>query len=188
MASRSDPERQRQWVLAAVDCYESPLVRFARRLLGDEDSARDVVQHAFLRLCDQSPEALGDRVGGWLFAVCRNRAMDLLRGRKKAGPLGEVDLPGRQDDPAIAAERTDLCRCLMAVMDRLPAGQKDAILLWSQGLGYREIAEALDTSEGNVRVLMHRGLKALRQHPSVRQFLEPGTCVPQAAPATEQMQ
>ena len=41
------------WVLEAVDRYEAPLLRYARRLLDDCDLAADAVQHAFLKLCEE---------------------------------------------------------------------------------------------------------------------------------------
>src|SRR4051812_47542733 len=72
---------RREWVLAALDQYEGRLLSYAQRLLGDPDQARDVVQFTFLRLCDQSPEEIDDRLAQWLYTVCRNRALDLLRGR-----------------------------------------------------------------------------------------------------------
>jgi DNA-directed RNA polymerase specialized sigma24 family protein len=55
---------------------------------------------------------------------------------------------------------------------RLPAPQREAIDLWAQGLAYREIAEVLGRAEVGVRVLVHRGLKSLREHPQVRKWLE----------------
>src|SRR5688500_17109213 len=79
-----------EWVLRALDEYELPLLRYAVRLLGGElDLARDAVQHAFLKLCDEcsplAPRAdnpLAERedyTAAWLFRVCRNRALDHLR-------------------------------------------------------------------------------------------------------------
>src|SRR6476659_1411620 len=77
---------RRQWVLAALDQFEGRLLRYAQRLLGDPESARDVVQFVFLRLCDQSSADIDDRLAQWLYTVCRNRALDLLKsnGREKA--------------------------------------------------------------------------------------------------------
>ncbi|HTN76013.1 MAG TPA: hypothetical protein VL096_12230, partial [Pirellulaceae bacterium] len=43
---------RRRDIDAAVEAYELRLTRFAQRLLGDLDLARDAVQHAFVRLCD----------------------------------------------------------------------------------------------------------------------------------------
>lgn len=62
-----DDDAQRQdgraaWIAAAVEKYEAPLSRYAERLLGDAERARDVVQDTFLRLCRQDR----DRVDGHL--------------------------------------------------------------------------------------------------------------------------
>jgi RNA polymerase sigma factor (sigma-70 family) len=171
-------EQRREWVLAALERYEAALVRYAMRLVGDEDAARDAVQHAFLRLCEQPPEAVEGHVAPWLFAVCRNKAVDCLRLRRRAGGhrLGAGDLelphcPSRETDPATAVERRDLHQRLSQLVDRLPRGQREAITLWAEGFPYGEIAEILSTTEGNVRVLMHRAIKRLRQHPLVRHLI-----------------
>jgi RNA polymerase sigma-70 factor (ECF subfamily) len=85
----SQPIDRREWVLAALDKYEGRLVRYARRLVGCEDQARDVVQFVFLRLCDQSPEEIGERLAQWLYTVCHNRALDMLRGARREKVNGE---------------------------------------------------------------------------------------------------
>jgi RNA polymerase sigma-70 factor (ECF subfamily) len=157
---------RRQWVLAVLDRYEAPLTRYTCRLLGEEESAREAVQHAFLQLCEQSPEELEGRVAAWLFSVCRNKALDLIRGRLRRPAAAEAELarcPSREPDPAALAEQQDLARELYRLVALLPAGQREAIDLWSEGFSYRQIAQIAGQSEGNVRVLVHRGLKTLRQ-------------------------
>ncbi len=187
MLAHAGPEQRREWVLDAVQRYEASLVRFARRLVGDEHTARDIVQHAFLRLCDQSPEELEDRMAQWLFAVCRNKAVDYLRSRKRAGAAGEFELPccqSKEPDPAAVAEQRDLIEQIGRLIADLPGGQREAISLWAEGLTYRDIAEALQTTEGNVRVLMHRAIKRLREH-AMAQKLGAGSAPARARPAPE---
>lgn len=164
---------KRRWVLQAVEQYEIRLLRFASRLLGDDDSARDAVQQAFLRLCSQSPKQLNDRVGPWLFAVCRNQIVDTLRRRKTASPceVEPADCCDRRANPADAAEQADLHRCINRLVDQLPLPQREAISLWSEGFSYHDIAEMTETSEGNVRVIVHRALAQLRQHPTTQRLL-----------------
>jgi RNA polymerase sigma factor (sigma-70 family) len=165
----------RKWVLAAVDRYEVRLLRFAARLLHDEDAARDAVQQAFLRLCGQTAQRLGGREGPWLFAVCRHSAIDVLRKRDVARPSDDVeaaDCCDREADPAEAAEQADLHRLVNRLVDQLPLAQREALLLWSEGFDYRQIAQMTDTSEGNVRVIVHRALRRLRQHADVRRLVE----------------
>ena len=43
--------------------------------------------------------------------------------------------------------------------------------LWTHGFNYREIATITKRSEGSVRVLVHRALTYLREHPFVRTWL-----------------
>jgi DNA-directed RNA polymerase specialized sigma24 family protein len=45
---------------------------------------------------------------------------------------------------------------------RLPVPQREVLALWSEGFSYREIAGITARTEGNIRVLVHRALAALR--------------------------
>jgi len=172
------------WLLEAVDHYEQPLTRYARRLLGDIDLAADAVQHAFVKLCAESRSRVGERVAPWLYRVCRNRAVDHLRhaGREQALADGDTLAHGaatepldRDVDPAVAAERSDLATRLRTLLLALPAPQRETIDLWCEGFTYREIAGITGRQEGHVRVLAHRGLAALRTHPLVRDLLADDT-------------
>jgi RNA polymerase sigma factor (sigma-70 family) len=162
----ADPGTRRQWVLAVLDRYEGSLLRYAAGLLGDADSAREAVQHAFLQLCEQNSEKLCGCEPAWLFRVCRNKAIDLIRLRQRQTGDSEADLAGllgREPDPAEFAERQDLCGELTRQVAQLSAGQREAVDLWSEGFSYRQISEIAGTSEGNVRVLVHRAIKQLRE-------------------------
>lgn len=163
------------WVLEAVELYELPLHRYARRLLGDFDLAADAVQHAFVKLCEQSQARLEGRVAPWLFRVCRNKALDHLRhaGREQASDdqtpaASAVDSAA---DPAAVAEHADMSRTLLALVHDLPAPQRETLDLWCEGFTSRDIAEITGRTEGHVRVLVHRGLAALRSHPLVQSLL-----------------
>lgn len=164
---------QRQWVLATVDRYERPLTRYAYRMLDDDHAARDAVQHTFLQLCDQSPTKLGDGVTAWLFTVCRNKALDIVRKRDRIDEWSEdgPEFSGREPDPASHVEAVDLHRCLIELVDRLPESQREAIDLWTQGFSYREIAGITQRGEGAVRVLVHRAITRLRENPKAKSLL-----------------
>jgi len=169
----TDAQDPRGWVIAVLERYERPLLRYALRLLGEEAAARDAVQHAFLRLCDQSPQAVQGRAAPWLFTVCRNKAIDMLRKAKRTEPLrdDEATEPVTDDlGPAEALQRDELHRTLNELIDRLPADQREAVDLWSEGFSYAQIAEVTGASQGSVRVLVHRALKRLREHPLARQL------------------
>jgi DNA-directed RNA polymerase specialized sigma24 family protein len=62
-----------EWLRSIVDGYEGPLIRYAAHIMGDMESARDVVQDTFLRLCEQDRQQLDGhlaecaRMLGWHF-------------------------------------------------------------------------------------------------------------------------
>jgi len=181
MSASGDPHG---WVLEAVDLYELPLQRYARRLLGDFDLAADAVQHAFLKLCGQSQSTLEGHVAPWLFRVCRNRALDHLRRSGREPTLEDCDsrpaagATATAADPARAVEQSDLAARLRELLSELPAPQREAIDLWCEGFTHREISGITGRTEVHVRVLVHRGLTALRSHPLVRPLIVADAAAP----------
>ncbi len=125
---------RRRDVLAAVEEYEARLTRYALRLLSDLDLARDAVQHAFVRLCDEPPLA-EDRLAAWLFAVCRNKAFDYLRKSRRDENLAGAafdSLMGREPDPADVAENGDQAAWVLRLR-RVPAHLASSAVLHSTG-------------------------------------------------------
>src|SRR5947207_2675191 len=111
---------QDQWIQSAVLQFEAPLIVYAARILGDSDRARDVVQETFLRLCGQDREQVGPHLLEWLYLVCRNRALDLLR-RQRTRQV--ADLPPtvkcREALPAKKIEDRDLAARIISMLDTL---------------------------------------------------------------------
>ncbi len=81
---------QNTWVQTTVRQHQAALIRYAARLLGDPDRARDVVQDAFVKLMVQPRAQIDGHVVEWLFTVCRHRALDVAR--KVAAPASALRL------------------------------------------------------------------------------------------------
>jgi RNA polymerase sigma-70 factor (ECF subfamily) len=142
----------------------------ALRMTRDRHAAEDITQEAFVR----AYRALGGyeaeritslRLRGWIWTIaanlCRNRARS--RSRKPEAPL--VD--DRMLDPAPGPEQlaldTTAARELGALVADLPWAQRSAVVLHHVvGLGYDEVADALDRPLGTVKSDIHRGLSRLR--------------------------
>src|SRR3954451_9075034 len=95
------------WVRATVARFEGPLTLYAARLLRDAEAARDVVQETFLRLCNQDRASIESRLAEWLFTVCRNRALDVLRKESRMTQISEEQVHGclnPEPSPADLAE------------------------------------------------------------------------------------
>jgi len=157
---------QDQWIQSAVIEFEGPLVVYAARILGDIDRARDVVQETFLRLCGQERSEVGPHLLEWLYAVCRNRALDLLRRQRTRGceeMAGEkIECPVAR--PAKRAEDKELAARILSMMEELPENQRRVLVLkFEEGLSYKQISVKTGLSVSNVGFLIHSGLKALRR-------------------------
>lgn len=164
---RSDMTR---WIRSALDRHERPLVRYATRITGDVEQARDVVQETFLRLCRADRATLDGHLAPWLYTVCRNRALDVQRHNGRMRPLPDASVEttpdtttARSPDQARAPREPDEVSGLLRALDALPKRQQEVIRLKFQaGLSYRDIGDVVGSSAGNVGVLIHTGLKALR--------------------------
>jgi RNA polymerase sigma-70 factor (ECF subfamily) len=143
------------------------LTLYAQRLLGDAERARDVVQDTFLRLCGQSATDLDGRLAEWLFTVCRNRSLDVLRKEGRMTRLGDEQVHTRlspEPDPAFAVEQADSAQRALLILDGLPPNQKEVLRLkFQNGFSYREISRISGLSVTNVGFLIHTGLKTLRK-------------------------
>jgi RNA polymerase sigma-70 factor (ECF subfamily) len=150
-------DTQAAWISAAVERFEEPLSRYASRLVRDPDRARDVVQDTFLRLCRQDRHSVDGNLASWLYTVCRNRAVDVIRKDHGEQPLDGVDPAG---PPALAGLGSDLS----ALLGALKPDQQEVIRLkFQQGLKYREIAAVTGLSISNVGFLIHTGIKQMRK-------------------------
>ena len=155
-----------QWIEAIVARYERPLCQYACRLTGNFDSARDAVQDTFLKLCREGVLE-EDRVAPWLFRVCRNRCIDVLRKDKPMQTLTDAQaavLPAPGRSPAEETGLRESVSLLLRKLAQLPANQAECIRLkFQQQLSYREIAAVTALSETNVGYLIHVGIQTLRQ-------------------------
>jgi RNA polymerase sigma-70 factor (ECF subfamily) len=152
------------YVAEALNQHERALIRYAKWLLGDLESARDVVQETYLRLCREDPAKLDGHLAPWLFTVCRNLALDV---RKKAARMASIDnhhFPVACD----LDERHDARQALARIHDtlgKLPANQREVVYLKFQcDLSYKEISAITALSVGNVGFLLHTAVRAIRSH------------------------
>ena len=161
------PAEFEEFIEKAVEEHESALIGYARTFVHDLDRARDVVQDTFIRLCQQDPEKVREHLKSWLFTVCRNRCLDVLRKDKRIEPLDDLrwqKVAGTVAAPDEQAGRDEQLAHVMRFMERLAKNQREVILLkFQQGMSYAEIRDVTGLSEGNIGFLIHTGLKRLRE-------------------------
>ncbi len=166
MAHQSSIESRSELVERALRDHESGLVAYACSLLNDLERARDVVQDTFIRLWDQEPSKVNVHLKAWLYTVCRNRSLDVLRRRRRMIEMDDEVMARLQEegpDPAESLASREAENEVLRFMERLPANQREVIRLKFQAdLSYKEIADITGLSVTNVGFLIHTGLKRLR--------------------------
>lgn len=149
-----------------LDTYEGPLTRYAARITGDVETAREVAQETFLRLCDQDPAALNGRLAPWLFTVCRRKAIDVRRKESRMPTVAEpeaLSTNGESHDPAGIVERQEESGHVLDALADLSSDQQDAIRLrFQNGLSYKQIATVTGLTIGNVGYLIHTAIARIR--------------------------
>lgn len=155
------------FVRSAVEQFQAQLLRYATRLLGDPERARDAVQDTFVRLLAQPPPAVDGHLAEWLFTVCRNRAFDIHRkeGRVKRFEDGAAErVVAAEPRPGATLEAEETHEEVLRMIDRLPRNQQEVIRLkFQNGFSYKEISRITQLSVTNVGFLIHTAVKALRR-------------------------
>ena len=151
----------------AISEFESPLIGYAKTIVHDLDRARDVVQDTFIRLYQQDVGKVSQSLKSWLFTVCRNRALDVLRKEKRMVAVDDEIIESQDsgaESPAslvIDQERTEMVK---SYISRLPDNQATVIILkFEKGYSYQEISDETGLSSGNIGFLIHTGMKKLRE-------------------------
>jgi RNA polymerase sigma-70 factor (ECF subfamily) len=148
-----------RWIIEALRQHESSLIRYATWILGNAESAREVVQETFLRLCKENQASLSGYLAPWLFTVCRNLAFDARKKESRMTPLGDVEIGIRSD-----LDEKQTVSQILQIIETLPKNQREVIYLKFQcDLTYKEISSITNLSVSNVGFLIHTAVRSIRK-------------------------
>ena len=162
-----------------VRSYSPRLLAVARRMLRNEEEAREAVQEAFVSAFRGMASFQGDsRVSTWLHRIAVNASLMRLRTRRRKPETSieellpnfledghHVDAPqpwqaGAQE----LVERSEVRSAVREAIDRLPDTHRNVLLLRDiEELDTAEVARLLEISEGAVKTRLHRARVALRE-------------------------
>jgi RNA polymerase sigma-70 factor (ECF subfamily) len=141
----------------------------ARRLTGNEEDARDVVQDAYLRAWRAIGKFRGEAAfSTWMYRITANAAATHTRKRRRhrAEPIDEAhDIADVRPDtqPASAAESSDTLERISHALDELPPKLRTVVVLKDvYGLPHDAIADELGISVPAAKVRLHRARRKLR--------------------------
>lgn len=155
------------WVRTALEAHEERLLRYAQRITGNVETARDVVQDTFMQLCMADPAAVDAYLLPWLYRVCRNRAFDVMKKERRMEPIDAGALarrPSAAPPPGRVAEGREEEALIWKTLAEFPENQQEVFRLkFQEALSYKEISQVTGYPLNNVRYLLHTALKRMRE-------------------------
>jgi RNA polymerase sigma-70 factor (ECF subfamily) len=153
-----------------VGRHAEAVARFVTSV-GARTDVDDVVQDTFARAFASLDSFRGESsLRTWLFSIARRLVLDRRRSERRRGggpqmqvEVQDVDAVTEYDAlDAVVAEETE--RRMRDAVARLTPTQREVFVLRvGEGLSYREIAEAVDTTEGAARVHYHNAMRAVKE-------------------------
>ena len=158
--------------------YNQRLYRVARSILRDDAEAEDVLQEAFVSAYQHLDQFAGySSFATWLTRIAVNEALRRLPARRRITQMDEFELDGEDamspvetsPDPEQRASNSELGRLLEDAVLDLPPHYRSVVMLRDiEEMSTAETAAALDLTEDNVKIRLHRGHAMMRDRLSAR--------------------
>jgi RNA polymerase sigma-70 factor (ECF subfamily) len=133
--------------------YGTPLYRYLVRLVGDEESAADLLQDTFIQALKALARGTPANPSAWLYRIATNLAYNALRRRRRFSWLpflGTEPAPAFEGDVALA-------QAVRQCLARLKPQEAQALLLHEYaGLTSAEIAALTDETPSTIRTRLSR--------------------------------
>ena len=182
-----------------IDTYGATMIRVAQMYVRDRASAEEVVQETWLAVLkgiDRFEERSSLKT--WLFRILTNRAKTRGERDGRTVPFSSLAGPSEEAEPAVDPDRflgpdsphpgawaapprawpqeevlrRETLGVIEMAIEQLPEAQREVIRLRDiEGWGPMEVAEALEITDGNQRVLLHRARSKVRA--AVEAYLDP---------------
>jgi RNA polymerase sigma-70 factor (ECF subfamily) len=153
------------------------LLATARRMLDDDDAARDVIQNAFASAWRALPRFHGEsKLSTWLHRIVVNATLMHLRAKKRR-PEESIEsllpsfhddgrwleVPDAQDAPDASVDRERTRALVQRCIAQLPESHRTVIILRDlEELDTEQTAQALGISPEATKMRLHRARQALR--------------------------
>lgn len=147
------------------------LLGVAMRIVRDRALAEDVLHDAFIAIWHKadSYDASKGEARGWIYAIVRHKALNLVRSSLRLVPADEEVIEAIEAEHAVAsladafAIEADLGR-LQGCLERLDTAKRNSILYaYVDGCTHGEIAQRLQSPLGTVKAWIKRGLASLKE-------------------------
>lgn len=148
------------------DEYIGKIYRFVYLKVSSRETAEDITSRVFLKGWETHKDKGGiAKPRAFLYQVARNMIIDYYRTKDKAQPVSIESIPHVSDKTDIhekAALNADMEAVKNAIGNIKQEYQDVIIWHYLDDMTVAEIAEIMDKPAGTIRVMLHRGLKSLK--------------------------
>lgn len=145
--------------------YHQKLYRIAFRIVHDAASAEDMVQDAFVKLWNKRDEmSKVENTEAFAIIILRNTCLDYLRKTKNEYNIEyDKEIP-EEVSLSKEIERRDEVQNIKGLINKLPDQQRQVMMMkhWD-GYSDEEIEQMTGLSSGNIRVILSRARKTIRE-------------------------
>ena len=174
-------DQEQRWILRAregdveaftnlVKAYQTPVYNLAYRMLGNAVEAEDAAQETFIRVYKRLDTYDPNRkFSSWLLSIASHYCIDRLRRRRMTLlSLEDVAFSGHlaseEDRPEESLARDDKESQVHRLLDELPEDYRAAVVLrYWYDYSYKEIAQALETTESAIKSRLFRARQMMAQ-------------------------
>lgn len=147
------------WFDVLFQAHYPRVVGMLGRLMGDRGQAEEIAADAFCKLARQRGSVDRDGLTAWVYRVAINAALDALRSNSRRKRREEAAGAEPRSGSAGALDellRQERCARVRGVLAALKPRDAQLLLLRSDGVAYRELAETLGIQPGSVGTLLAR--------------------------------
>ena len=159
IALLKDEKSRKEGIAALIKTYQMPLYWHIRKLVVNHDDSKDVLQEVFLRVWRNIDKFKGDsKLFSWLYRIATNESLRFNERKQKQlknqMSLQEMLEKEMETSPFISGEEIQIA--LQKAIFKLTEKQRLVFNMhYFDDLDYSEIAEILETTANNVKVLYH---------------------------------
>ena len=144
--------------------YYPDLVRYGRQLQMNEADMEDLVQETFLRYhLELGKKVIIRNKRAWLYKVFHNLALSRKQSKmSQTRKMKQYQMFANEFEPGPVLEQQERSDLVFRILEKMPEDEKNLLLLYHNGLKYKEIARVLGLNPASVGTMLVRAIDKLK--------------------------
>ena len=148
------------------DYYLPKIYRFVLLKVSHREEAEDLTHQAFLKAWENINQYnfKGYSFGSWLYKIAKNMTVDYYRSFRAEISAEEISDISSEDTPFVSIDRKIEWDGLIKAIKQLKEVEQDVLIMrFVEDLSLKEVSEAINKSEGAVKIIQHRAINNLKK-------------------------